>query len=62
MMKENFDWLEKEMKRDQLEVENHKKQMIQQLKSMKKEDLFVTPKPKSKVNKLFSKIKTLLGL
>ena len=58
----DLDWLEKEMKKDQLEVENYKNQMIRQLKMMKKEDLFVPPPKKSKINLLFNKIKNLLGL
>ena len=41
-------WLEKEVQKDQLLVETHKKKMIQELLKTKKEDLFIPPTIKKK--------------
>lgn len=40
-----LDWLNNEKKKDQSEIDNHKKQLASQLKGMKKEDLFKKEKP-----------------
>lgn len=47
------------MKKDQTELENQKKQMIEEIKKIKKEEIF-QPKPKKKIS-LISKILMILG-
>ena len=51
------DWLKKEMERDLKEVEVHKNQLIDEIKSIDKKNLFVEkPKPKTTVFKKILKI------
>ncbi len=57
-----LDWLEREIQKDQKELETHKKQMIQQLKTMKKEDLFKVPEKTNKFKDLLSKVSKILGI
>lgn len=40
-----LDWLNNEKKKDQSEIDNYKKQLVSQLKDIKKEDLFKKEKP-----------------
>lgn len=49
-----LEWLEKEQKKDQLEVDNQKIKMIQELKKIDKTKMFVKPekKKKSMINKI----------
>lgn len=39
-----MNWLENEKKKDLIEIENSKKQIINQIRSLNKEDLFQKPK------------------
>lgn len=62
--RKELDWLEKEIQKDQLEVETHKKKMIQQLMKTKKEDLFKVPESKktNKFKDLLTKVGKILGI
>jgi hypothetical protein len=52
-------WLEKEMKKDLKEVTNHKKMMIEEIKSLDKNKIFVE-KPKKKIS-IWDKILIIFG-
>ena len=54
-----MDWLEKEKEKDNLEISNHKNQMIEDIKSWDKEKLF-KPQPKKKVS-FFQKLLKIMG-
>ena len=53
------EWLEKEMERDKTEISNHKNQMINEIKSFDKEEIF-KPKVKNKIS-IIDKILKILG-
>lgn len=54
-----LEWLNKEVEKDKVEVENHKLKMIEELKKIKKEEMFVIPeKPKTT---FFKKILKIFG-
>jgi hypothetical protein len=53
------EWLEKEIVKDKTEIQNHKKMMIEEIKSLNKEEIF-KPKPKNKVS-IIDKILKILG-
>ena len=57
-------WLEKEVQKDQLLVETHKKKMIQELLKTKKEDLFIPPptKKKNKLGLFLLRVGKILGM
>lgn len=50
-------WLEKQKVKDNLEIENYRKQIINNIKVINKDELF--PKPKKKT--LWQKIKILIS-
>lgn len=54
-----LEWLEKEQKKDRLEIENHKAKIIQDLKTMDKSKMFV--KPEKKKISVFNKILMIFG-
>lgn len=58
MKKKKYDieWLGAEIKKDEIELDNYKKQLIQSLKNMNKEDFFVQKK-----ETLWTRIKRTLG-
>lgn len=60
MMKDNqriLNWLENEKRKDKKDVELSKKKYINEIRSFKKEEIFVTPKKLT----LWRKIKMILG-
>lgn len=58
MKKKKYDneWLGAEIKKDEIELDNYKKQLIQSIKNMNKEDFFVQKK-----ETLWTRIKRTLG-
>lgn len=52
-------WLSKEMEKDQLEIQNHKIKMIQEIKNLNKDEIFL-PKQKEKVS-IITKLLLILG-
>jgi len=52
-----LEWLEKEMMRDKIDLDLQKKQIIENLKNLKKEDIL--PKPPEKLS-LWKRIKKVL--
>jgi len=56
-IKQGLDWLDKEIKKDQLDIEKHKNQLIQEIKSLDKNKLFEVKPKKS----LSEKIKKIFG-
>jgi hypothetical protein len=57
MKKIDENWLEKQMMRDDLEVEQYKKNLVESFKQLKKDELF-----QSKKITIWTRIKTTLGL
>jgi len=53
------DWLQREMEKDKKDLEIQRKQMIEEVKKIKKEDL-LQPKQKKKIS-VISKILMILG-
>ena len=56
-LQQGLNWLDKEMKKDQKEVEIQKTRMINEIKKINKEELF---KPKKKVS-IIDKLLKILG-
>ena len=56
-LQQGLEWLNKEMKKDQKEVENHKTKMIDEIKKFDKNEIF---KPKKKVS-IIDKLLKILG-
>ena len=58
MMKKKYDieWLGSEIKKDELEINSYKKELIQSIKNVNKEDLF-----KEKKVSIWTKIRRTLG-
>lgn len=54
-----LEWLEKEQKKDELEIENYKTKIIQDLKNVDKTKMFV--KPEKKKISIFNKILIIFG-
>lgn len=54
-----LEWLEKEQKKDRLEIDNHKNKMIQDLKKVDKTKMFIKPEKKKK--SIINKILTIFG-
>lgn len=54
-----LEWLEKEQKKDELEIENYKLKIIQDLKNIDKTKMFV--KPEKKKISVFNKILMIFG-
>jgi hypothetical protein len=54
-----LEWLEKEQKKDELEIENYKTKIIQDLKNVDKTKMFV--KPEKKKISIFNKILMIFG-
>jgi hypothetical protein len=54
-----MEWLNKEMKKDNKEIQNHKIQMIEEIKKLDKRKMF-EEKPKKKVS-IIDKILKILG-
>lgn len=52
-----IDWLEKEIGKDEIELEREKNKLIQQIKKLKKEDIMP---PKSKKLTIWQRIKKVL--
>lgn len=52
------DWYEREIKKDQIEVESYKSTIIESLKNIKKDDIFIQPKKEN----IWSRIIKSLGL
>jgi hypothetical protein len=52
-------WLNKEMEKDQKEIDAHKRKMIEEIKKLDKSKMFVE-KPKEKIS-IFNKILMILG-
>ena len=59
MAKRTLEWLEKQMEKDRVEIENHKKQMIEEIKKMDKVKLF--KKDKKKKLTFIKKLLIILG-
>jgi hypothetical protein len=56
---QGLEWLNKEVEKDKMEIQNHKNQMINEIKKMDKTEMF-KPKPKNKVS-IINKILKILG-
>jgi hypothetical protein len=54
-----MEWLNKEMEKDKTEIQNHKNQMINEIKTLNKDEMF-KPKPKKKIS-IISKLLMILG-
>ena len=52
-------WLQNEIKKDQLEIERNKNQLIKEIKSLNKSEMFQKSKPK-KIS-VFKKLLIILG-
>lgn len=52
-------WLEKEMKKDEIEINDHKRKMIEEIKSIDKNKMFL-PTPKKKIS-ILEKILIIFG-
>lgn len=58
-LQQGMEWLNKEMKKDNKEIQNHKIQMIEEIKKLDKRKMF-EEKPKKKVS-IIDKILKILG-
>ena len=58
-LQQGMEWLNKEMKKDNKEIQNHKTQMIEEIKKLDKRKMF-EEKPKNKVS-IIDKILKILG-
>lgn len=58
-IQQGIDWLNKEIKKDQQEIELHKQKIIEEIKKIDKQKFF-EPKPKNKVS-IFKKILIIFG-
>ena len=58
-MEQALNWLNRETEKDQKEIENHKKRMIEEIKKIDKTKMFVEPK-KEKIS-FFKKIALIFG-
>ena len=56
----DLEWFEKEMEKDRISIQNHKMKMIEELKSLNRDELFIPLKTKKKTN-FFTKIINILG-
>ena len=54
-----LDWLKKETEKDQAEIMNHKRRMIDEIKQLDKKEMFKVPE-KKKTN-IFNKILMIFG-
>ena len=57
-----LDWLKKEIKKDELEIETHKNRLINQIKKIDRTKMFI-PEPETKKKKmsLFNKLLIIFG-
>lgn len=58
-IQQGLDWLSKEMEKDQKEIQNHKKKLVNEIKTLKKSEMF-TIKPKKKIS-IWDKILIIFG-
>ena len=58
-LQQGMEWLNKEMRKDNKEIQNHKIQMIEEIKKLDKRKMF-EEKPKKKVS-IIDKILKILG-
>lgn len=57
-----LDWLKKEMKKDELEIETHKKRLINQIKNIDKTKMFIVePESFKKKVSFFDKLLLVFG-
>jgi hypothetical protein len=55
------DWYNNEIEKDKLDLETEKKQFIEEIKKIKKEEIFPKPKTEEKLT-LWKRIKKTLGI
>lgn len=60
-LEEIQDWYNNEIEKDKLELEVEKKQFIDEIKKIKKEEIFPKPKKEEKLT-LWKRIKKTLGI
>ena len=58
-IQQGLNWLDKELKRDEVEILNHKDKLINEIKSLDKNKMFKVPE-KKKIN-FFTKILMIFG-
>ena len=59
-LQQGMDWLTKEMKKDEKEIQNHKMKMIDEIKKIKKDEIVPKPTPKEKLT-FIKKIAKIFG-
>lgn len=56
-LQKGLEWLNKEIKKDELDLERDREEFIQQLKTIKKEDMF----PKKQKISIWQRLKKVMG-
>jgi hypothetical protein len=56
-LQKGLEWLNKEIKKDELDLERDREEFIQQLKAIKKEDMF----PKKQKISIWQRLKKVMG-
>lgn len=56
-LQKGLEWLNKEIKKDELDLERDREEFIQQLKAIKKEDMF----PKKEKISIWQRLKKVMG-
>lgn len=56
-LQKGLEWLNKEIKKDELDLERDREEFIQQLKTIKKEDMF----PKKEKISIWQRLKKVMG-
>ena len=59
-LQQGLNWLDKEMTKDEKEIQNHKMKMINELKKIDKNELIPKPTPKEKLT-FIKKIAQIFG-
>lgn len=59
-LQQGMDWLTKEMKKDEKEIQNHKMKMIEEIKKIDRNEIIPKPAPKQKLT-FIKKIAKIFG-